>query len=183
MVLAAKGVALLYDLHKPSLSLQLNRLLTLVSQRYGAAASCVASLPALQAIQPLVTAAQAHSETPWLTAAFTIASASSFPIEAYHDLQHVTSADTLRAGIARLCGRLTTRAQFQVLISFAKTALPRRTTADLDWFRLGSSAPPAPSLLTTGASAPLASVTASATLNLPLPTSAPSLLPTGPTST
>ena len=32
------------------------------------------------------------------------------------------------------------------LISYTKTALPSRSMADLDWFRLGSSAPPAPSL-------------------------------------
>ena len=155
LVLAAKGAwHSCPDLHKPTLRLHLNKLLTLVSQRYGAAASSAASLPALQAIQPLITAAQAHADTPWLTAAFTIASAPSFPIEAYQDLQHVSSADTLRAAIARLCGRLSTPAQFQELISYTKTALPPRSTADLDWFRLGSSAPPTHSLQAPGAAAP-----------------------------
>ena len=165
LVLAAKGAwHSCPDLHKPTLGLHLNKLLTLVSQRYGAAASSAASLPALQAMQPLITAAQAHADTPWLTAAFTIASAPSFPIEAYQYLQHVSSADTLRAAIARLCGRLSTPAQFQELISYTKTALPPRSTADLDWFRLGSSAPPAPSLQAPGAAAP------------PAPLSAPPLL-------
>ena len=84
----------------------------MVAQRYGAAASPAASLSALQAIQPLITAAEAHSDTPWLTTAFAIATAPSFPIESYQDLQHVNSANTLRAGIARLCGRLCTPAQF-----------------------------------------------------------------------
>ena len=84
LVLAAKGAwHSCPDLHKPTLRLHLNKLLTLVSQRYGAAASSAASLPALRAIQPLITAAHAHADTPWLTAAFTIASAPSFPIEAY----------------------------------------------------------------------------------------------------
>ena len=125
LVLAAKGAwHSCPDLHKPTLRLHLNKLLTLVSQRYGAAASSAASLPALQAIQPLITAAQAHADTPWLTAAFTIASAPSFPIEAYQDLQHVSSANTLRAAIARLWGRLSTPAQFQELISYTKTAPP-----------------------------------------------------------
>ena len=155
LVLAAKGAwHSCPDLHKPTLHLHLNKLLTLVSQRYGAAASSAASLPALQEIQPLITAAQAHADTPWLTAAFTIASPPSFPIEAYQDLQHVSSADTLRAAIARLCGCLSSPAQFQELISYTKTALPPRSTADLDWFRLGSSAPPAHSLQAPGAAAP-----------------------------
>ena len=58
LVLAAKGAwHSCPDLHKPTLRLHLNKLLTLVSQRYGAAASSAASLPALQAIQPLITAA------------------------------------------------------------------------------------------------------------------------------
>ena len=113
LVLAAKGAwHSCPDLHKPTLRLHLNKLLTLVSQRYGAAASSAASLPALQAIQPLITAAQAHADTPWLTEALTIASAPSFPIEAYQDLQHVSSADTLRVAIARLCGRLSSPATF-----------------------------------------------------------------------
>ena len=107
LVLAAKGAwHSCPDLHKPTLRLHLNKLLTLVSQQYGIAASSATSLPALEAIQPLITAAQANADTPWLTAAFTIASTPSFPREAYQDLQHVSSADTLRAAIARLCGRL-----------------------------------------------------------------------------
>ena len=178
LVLAAKGAwHSCPDLHKPTLRLHLNKLLTLVSQRYGAAASSAACLPALQAIQPLITAAQAHADTPWLTAAFTIASAPSFPIEAYRDLQHVSSADTLRTAIARLCGRLSTPAQFQELTSYTKTALPPRSTADLDWFRLGSSAPPAPSLQAPGTTAPLAPPL----LSQPLPPGAPAASATGAT--
>ena len=142
-MLAAKGAwHSCPDLHKPTLRLHLNKLLTLVSQRYGAAASSAASLPALQAIKPLITAAQAHADTPWLTAAFTIASAPSFPIEAYQDLQHVSSADTLRAAIAELCGRLSTPAQFQQLISYTKTALPPRSTPSPQ--APGAATPPAP---------------------------------------
>ena len=71
LVLAAKGAwHSCPDLHKPTLRLHLNKLLTQphLSQRYKAAASSAASLPALQAIQPLITAAQAHADTPWLTA-------------------------------------------------------------------------------------------------------------------
>ena len=153
-----------------------------MSQRYGAAASSAASLPALQAIQPLITAAQAHADTPWLTAAFTIASAPSFPIEAYQDLQHLTSADTLRAAIARLCGRLSTPAQFQELISYTKTALPPCSTADLDCFRLGSSAPPTLSLQAPGAAAPPAPLSAPPLLSQPLPLGAPAPSATGTTS-
>ena len=180
LVLAAKGAwHSCPDLHKPTLRLHLNKLLTLVSQRYGAAASSAASLPALQAIQPLITAAQAHADTPWLTAAFTIASAPSFPIEAYQDLQHVSSADTLRAAIARLCGRLSTPAHFQELISYTKTALPPRSTADLDWFRLGSSAPPAPSLQAPGAAAPPAPLPAPPLLGQPPLPGAPAPSATG----
>ena len=182
LVLAAKGAwHSCPDLHKPTLRLHLNKLLTLVSQRYGAAASSAASLPALQAIQPLITAAQAHADTPWLTAAFTIASAPSFPIEAYQDLQHVSSADTLRAAIARLCGRLSTPAQFQELISYTKTALPPRSTADLDWFRLGSSAPPAPSQQAPGAAAPPAPLSAPPLLGQPPLPGAPAPSATGAT--
>ena len=182
LVLAAKGAwHSCPDLHKPTLRLHLNKLLTLVSQRYGAAASSAASLPALQAIQPLITAAQAHADTPWLTAAFTIASAPSFPIEAYQDLQHVSSADTLRAAIARLCGRLSTPAQFQELISYTKTALPPRSTADLNWFRLGSSAPPAHSLLAPGAAAPPAPLFAPPLLGQPPLRGAPAPTATGAT--
>ena len=182
LVLAAKGAwHSCPDLHKPTLRLHLNKLLTLVSQRYGAAASSAASLPALQAIQPLITAAQAHADTPLLTAAFTIASAPSFPIEAYQDLQHVSSADTLRAAIARLCGRLSTPAQFQELISYTKTALPPRSTADLDWFRLGSSAPPAHSLQAPGAAAPPAPLSAPPLLGQPPLPGAPAPSATGAT--
>ena len=182
LVLAAKGAwHSCPDLHKPTLRLHLNKLLTLVSQRYGAAASSTASLPALQAIQPLITAAQAHADTPWLTAAFTIASAPSFPIEAYQDLQHVSSADTLHAAIARLCGRLSTPARFQELISYTKTALPPRSTADLDWFRLGSSAPPAPSLQAPGTTAPPAPLSAPPLLGQPLPPGAHAPSATGAT--
>ena len=48
LVLAAKGAwHSCPDLHKPTLRLHINKLLTLVSQRYGAAASSAASLPAL----------------------------------------------------------------------------------------------------------------------------------------
>ena len=168
-------------LHKPTLRLHLNKLLTLVSQRYGAAASSAASLPALQAIQPLITAAQAHADTPWLTAAFTIASAPSFPIEAYQDLQHVSSADTLRAAMARLCGRLSTLAQFQELISYTKTALPPRSTADLDGFRLGSAAPLAPSQQAPGAAAPPAPLPAPTLLTQPPLPGAPAPSATGAT--
>ena len=182
LVLAAKGAwHSCPDLHKPTLRLHLNKLLTLVSQRYGAAASSAASLPALQAIEPLITAAQAHANTPWLTAAFTIASAPSFPIEAYQDLQHVSSADTLRAAIARLCGRLSTPAQFQELFSYTKTALPPRSTADLDWFRLGSSAPPAHSLQAPGAAAPPAPLFAPPLLGQPPLPGAPAPSATGAT--
>ena len=185
LVLAAKGAwHSCPDLHKPTLRLHLKKLLTLVSQRYGAAASSAASLPALQASQPLITAAQAHADTPWLTAAFTIASAPSFPIEAYQDLQHVSSADTLRAAIARLCGRLSTPAQFQELMSYTKTALLPRSGADLNWFRLGSSAPPTHSLQAPGAAAPPAPLFAPLLLGQPpLPgASAPSATSATPAS-
>ena len=169
------------DLQETTLRLHINKHLTLVSQRYGATASSAASLPALQAIQPLITATQAHADTPWLTAAFPIASAPSFPIEAYQDLQHINSADILRAAITRLCGHLCTAAQYQDLISYTKTALPPRTT-DLDWFRLGSSAPPKPSLQAPGAAAPPAPLSAPPSLSLPLPPGVPALPAAGATS-